>query len=105
MQTPNTLRPEALKLTAQIVRQTRMPFGKAQKQAWATVKLKAEMLQKPVSFFYRKDDGSERFAVGHYPAIDTVTPTDKPGNPLVHRYYDTLVNGWRSFRADRLLID
>ena len=58
MQTPNTLRPEALKLTAQIVRQTRMPFGKAQKQAWATVKLKAEMLQKPVSFSTAKTTGA-----------------------------------------------
>lgn len=103
MKSISPLRTAALKLTAEIVRQTCMPFGKAQKQAWATLKLSARMQQHPVPFSYRKDDGSKRAAVGCYPS--TVTTTAKPGNALVYRYYDTLVNGWRSFRADRLQID
>lgn len=105
-------RADVLRLTWQLVKSAKLSFGKALKQAWATIKLKAQMLIKPVSFFYVKDDGSLRFAVGHFSAAPTTTGngkpasgTPKPGNPLAIRYFDTLANGWRSFRADRLLID
>lgn len=98
---PN-LRPQALKLASLLVKQTAMSFGAAQKQAWASVKLCAQMQQKPVSFFYRKDDGTERFAVGHYPPATASQPVMV--SALVVRYFDTLADGWRSFRVDRLII-
>jgi hypothetical protein len=90
-----------------MVRAAKLPFGDASKKAWATRRLQAQMQQKPVSFFYRKDDGTERFAVGDKIEAPTPTktpPTGKPANALVVRYYDTLAGGWRSFRADRLIV-
>lgn len=94
-----------LRLTWQLVKNAKLSFGKALKQAWAAVKLKTQMLTRPVSFFYVKEDGTERFAVGHYAAATPATGSSKPTSPLVIRYFDTLANGWRSFRADRLLIN
>lgn len=97
-------RVEALTLAWQIVKTVRLPFVKAQAQAWATVRLKARMQTGPVTFQYIKDDGTTRFAVGQYVTTDTTISSSKPTSPLVVRYFDTLANGWRSFRADRLII-
>lgn len=106
MNTPQTPRAEALQLTAQIVKKTRMSFGKAQKQAWATLKLTAQMHQQPVSFYYHKEDGSTRFAIGFYGATSPErTPATSPETGLAIRYYDLLAQNWRSFRADRLIIN
>ena len=104
MKLSTNLRPQALKLASQLVKQTTLSFGAAQKQAWASVKLCAQMHQKPVSFFYRKGDGTERFAVGYYPAAGPTNGNPVTTSALAVRYFDTLANGWRSFRADRLII-
>ncbi|AKD55014.1 SH3 beta-barrel fold-containing protein [Spirosoma radiotolerans] len=94
-----------LMILANALRKQGFSLSQALKRAWAVIRLKAEMLVKPVSFFYRKDDGSERFAVGYYGLAPAVTTTDsKPGSVLAIRYYDTLAMGWRSFRADRLIL-
>ena len=106
MNTPQTPRAEVLQLTAQIVKKTRMPFGKAQKQAWATLKLTAQMNQQPVIFYYQKEDGSTRFAIGFYAAtLPEDRTTTGPVSGLAIRYYDLLAQNWRSFRADRLIIN
>ncbi len=97
-------RADVLRLTWQLVRSTKLTFSEALKKAWATIRLKAEMLIKPVSFFYRKGDGTERFAVGHYAAAPATDSNSKPTSPLVVRYFDTLAYGWRSFRIDRLIV-
>lgn len=92
---------------AQALRKTGLSLRDALIRAWKTIKLKAQMLIKPVSFFYKKDDGTERFAVGYYGAAPVVT-SQKPAKPspvLVVKYYDTLAAMWRSFRADRLILD
>lgn len=90
-----------------ITKTAKLPFGAASRKAWATRKLQAQVQQKPVSFFYRKDDGTERFAVGdkiETPAPAKADSTIKSSNALIVRYYDTLAGGWRSFRADRLVV-
>lgn len=96
-------RADVLRLTWQLVRDASLSFSEALKKAWATLRLKAEMLIKPVSFFYRKGDGTERFAVGHYSSATPSDGNNKPASPLVVRYFDTLAHGWRSFRIDRLI--
>jgi hypothetical protein len=101
--TPKISRAEVLRLTWQLVRNASLTFSEALKKAWATIRLKAEMLIKPVSYFYYKDDGTERFAVGHYSAATPADGKGKPTNLLVVRYFDTLADGWRSFRIDRLI--
>ncbi len=106
MNTPQTPRAEALQLTAQIVKKTRMSFGKAQKQAWATLKLTAQMHQQPVSFYYRKEDGSTRYAIGFYgDSSQERSQATSPVTSLAIRYFDLLAQNWRSFRADRLIIN
>lgn len=103
MNTPSNLRAQALKLAAQLVKQTALSFGAAQKQAWATVKLCAQMQQKPVRFCYTKEDGTQRQAIGYYGASNQTTPV-VPQTGLAIRYFDTIAQNWRSFRADRLTI-
>lgn len=103
MKTPGNLRAQALKLAAQLVKQTALSFGAAQKQAWATVKLCAQMQQQPVRFCYQKGDGTQRQAVGYYGASGQTNPV-VPQTGLAVRYYDTGAQNWRSFRADRLTI-
>lgn len=90
---------------AHALRRAGLSFGEAISRAWRALKLKAEMMVKPVSFFYLKDDGSERFAVGYYGATTTPASSGKPSPVNVVKYYDTLAGGWRSFRIDRLIID
>ncbi len=102
---PSTTRADVLRLTWQLVKNARLSFGKALKKAWATVKLRAKMLTGPAEFAYVKDDGSTRYAVGHYAAATPTTGTGKPSSPLAVRYFDMLADGWRSFRIDRLITE
>lgn len=91
---------------ANALRKTGLSLSKALKRAWATIKLRTEMLIRPVSFSYRKENGEHRFATGYYdPNVLETTGHFKPSSPLVIKYYDTLAEGWRSFRADRLIIN
>ena len=108
MQTPSTQAPtvsraDVMRLTWQLVRSTKLSFATALKQAWAAIRLKAEMLIKPISFYYRKGDGTTRYAVGNYTSASETSGQGKPASPLVMRYFDTIANGWRSFRIDRLI--
>lgn len=93
-----TIRQQATTLAWQIVRTARLPFKKAQSQAWATVKLLNRMQSGPTEFAYIKDDRTRRVAIGERPA----PATDRP---LVIRYFDVEAGGVRSFRIDRLIPD
>ena len=103
MKTSRNLRAQALKLAAQLVKQTALTFGAAQKQAWATVKLCVQMHEQPVRFCYTKEDGTQRPAIGYYGASGQANPI-VPQTGLAIRYFDTVARNWRSFRADRLTI-
>lgn len=103
MKTQNSFRTQALKLASLLVKQTSLSFGTAQKQAWASIKLCAQMQERPVRFFYWKEDGSRREAVGFYGTNAQANPSILQTG-LAIRYYDTLVQNWRSFRPDRLII-
>jgi len=91
-------RQQAVTLAWQLVRVARLPFNKAQRQAWATVRLLTRMQTGPTRFMYIKGDSTRRVAVGEHPAL----ATDKP---LIVRYYDVEAKAVRSFRADRLVIN
>ena len=100
--TAPTARQQALTLAWEMVHTARLSFRVAQAKAWATIKLTAAMQKGPVGFWYTKEDGTTRFAVGHH--LTAAEPTAKPAKPLVVRYFDTQANGIRSFRADRINI-
>nr|ARK13466.1 hypothetical protein A6C57_00995 [Fibrella sp. ES10-3-2-2] len=78
--------------------------SEALRRAWATAKLRQQMLTTATPFSYVKDDGTIRRAVGCYAAAPTVS-SRAITNPysLAIRYFDQDVPGWRSFRADRLV--
>lgn len=78
------------------------------KRAWAAISIKIQSQTGGVSFFYLKEDGSERYTIANQtiaPGPVATTKPAKPQHPLVVKYYDLLADGWRSFRADRLILD
>lgn len=104
---PAPSRKAVLRLTWQLVKQAGLTFADALKRAWATLRLTAQMSQQATTFFYRKDDGSERCAIGFNRVAPDRVEANRPAkkhNPLVITYYDLQANGWRSFRADRLIL-
>lgn len=103
----NTDRADVLRMTWALMREAKIKFADALKRAWTTVRMKIQMSYKAVGFFYRKENGEVRYALGYNAAAPrpaTDKPATKPG-PLVVRYYDLTCDNWRSFRADRLIID
>ncbi|OJW78428.1 SH3 beta-barrel fold-containing protein [Spirosoma sp. 48-14] len=72
------------------------------KRAWAILRLRYKMFTEPVQFSYVKDTGEIREAIGFYG--EEHAPKDLSITGLVIKYYDMTVGGWRSFRADRLII-
>ena len=84
---------------AAALRRRGLSLSQSLRQAWATVTLRAKMARRPALFFYVKADGVTRFAVGSLKFL----PTNAPG--VVIPYYDMIVKEYRSFRADRLLLD
>jgi hypothetical protein len=106
-------RSEAYKLAWEI-RKTGVAFGKAISQAWQTLKLKIRLAatdEKGEWISFRKEGGEVRNALAtrnsqHIPdAVKPKTGNEKPEKLLVVKYYDILADGWRSFRADRLIIN
>ncbi|WP_338871677.1 SH3 beta-barrel fold-containing protein [Spirosoma sp. SC4-14] len=79
----------------------------ALKRAWVAIKLKAQMAEKATGFFYRKEDGTERYAIGFNKLMPAPKPDarPKPYNPLVITYFDVTVDAVRSCRVDRLIMD
>lgn len=89
------------------LRKTGLSLAESVKRACAALKLKARMAEKATGFFYRKEDGSERYAIGFNKLMPAPKPDarPKPYNPLVITYYDLGVDAVRSFRVDRLILD
>ena len=79
--------------------------SEALRRAWKAVQLRTKMLRAGAEFWYRKEDGTIRYAVGCYAAAPGFVPDQAEVNPysLAIRYFDLGVGGWRSFRADRLV--
>lgn len=77
-------------------------FGQALKQAWKIIKLRMKMKFRNVAFSFKKVDGSIRNAVGTL-NISYESKGGKAINYGVINYFDTEVNGWRSFKAENLI--
>ena len=85
------------------LRATGLTLSEAFKRAWAIIKLKAGMSARPTSFFYKKEDGTIREAIGYYGDAPQATASAPAPAGLVIKYFDMVANGWRSFRADRFI--
>lgn len=97
---------EVMNLAWQMVKKNGFTMSEALKTAWANLKLKAEMKNRIVKFYFQKVDGSVREAYGTLceKLMPAVTGTDKRAkNETVQTYFDTEVNEFRCFKKANLI--
>ena len=97
---------EVMSLAWQFVKRNGYTMSEAMKVAWANLKLKSEMKQRIVKFYYQKVDGSVREAYGTLceKLMPAITGTDKRAkNDTVQTYYDTEVGEFRCYKKANLL--
>ena len=101
----NSMR-EVMSLAWQMVKKNGFSMSEALKVAWANLKLKAQMKNKIVKFYFKKVDGSVREAYGtlNEKLMPAITGTDKRAkNDTVQTYYDTERQEFRCFKKASLL--
>lgn len=101
----NSMR-EVMSLAWQMVKKNGFSMSEALKIAWANLKLKAQMKNKIVKFYFKKVDGSVREAYGtlNEKLMPAITGTDKRAkNDTVQTYYDTERQEFRCFKKANLL--
>lgn len=87
------------------VRQCGFSMSDALKQAWLNYKLRCELTQRIVKFYFQKVNGDIREAYGTLKA-DVLPPTQDSGrkpNPTVQVYFDTEKQEYRCFKKANLL--
>lgn len=97
---------EVMSLAWQMVKKNGFTMSEALKTAWANLKLKAEMKNRIVKFYFQKVDGSVREAYGTLceRLMPAITGTDKRAkNETVQAYFDTEVNEFRCFKKANLI--
>lgn len=87
-------------LAWQFVKRNGMSLSEALKTAWANVKLKAQMQQRIVKFWFSKVDGSIREAYGTLKAakLPESKGTGRKPNNTVQVYFDTEKQEYRCFK-------
>lgn len=101
----NSMR-EVMSLAWQMVKKNGFSMSEALKVAWANLKLKAQMKNKIVKFYFKKVDGSVREAYGtlNEKLMPAITGTDKRAkNDTVQTYYDTERQEFRCFKKANLM--
>lgn len=89
-----------------IYRVTGESFSESLKRAWLLLKLKAQMKQKTVQFFYQKVNGEIRQAFGTLrdEVINTIVKeTGRKPNDNMFTYFDTEKQEFRSFKKFNLI--
>lgn len=90
----------------EIYRVTGESFSESLKRAWLLLKLKAQMKQKTVQFFYQKVNGEIRQAFGTLrdEVINTIVKeTGRKPNDNMFTYFDTEKQEFRSFKKFNLI--
>lgn len=88
------------------IRVTGESFSESLKRAWLLLKLKAQMKQKTVQFFYQKVNGEIRQAFGTLrdEVINTIVKeTGRKPNDNMFIYFDTEKQEFRSFKKFNLI--
>lgn len=108
----NQLRREAMQLAWQLVKKASYGFSAAIKRAYVVIKLKMKLAttdEKGQWISYRKDDGTTRNALAtrNLQHVPVDKQPKKQGDSVASaaiKYFDILADGWRSFRADRIIL-
>ena len=100
-----TNRHNVFTLAWQFVKRNGMSLSEALKTAWANIKLKVQMQQRIVKFWFSKVDGTLREAYG---TLETAKLPDSKGtgrkpNITVQVYFDTEKQEYRCFKKANLV--
>lgn len=102
--TRNQMR-EVMLLAWQFVKRNGYTMAEALKAAWANIKLKVNLYNGIVKFYFRKVDGTMREAYGTLRG-DLVAQTkgcDRKPNPTIQTYFDTEKQEYRCFKKANLV--
>ncbi|UFK27443.1 hypothetical protein [Elizabethkingia phage TCUEAP2] len=104
MFTKETLK-SVMQLAWQFVKRNGYTLSEALKTAWKNVKLKNEMKNKIVKFYFSKVDGSIREAFGTLKAelLPETKGTDRKPNDTIQTYFDTEIQEFRCFKKANLV--
>jgi len=93
-------------LAWQFVKKNGYTLSEALKVAWRNAKLVTAMKTKIVRFIFRKVNGldtREAFGCLIEGVMPETLPENKKDNATIQIYYDTEVQGWRSFKKANLI--
>lgn len=104
MFTKETLK-SVMQLAWQFVKRNGYTLSEALKTAWKNVKLKNEMKNKIVKFYFSKVDGSIREAFGTLKAelLPETKGADRKPNDTIQTYFDTEKQEYRCFKKANLV--
>lgn len=104
MFTKETLK-SVMQLAWQFVKRNGYTLSEALKTAWKNVKLKNEMKNKIVKFYFSKVDGSIREAFGTLKAelLPETKGADRKPNDTTQTYFDTEKQEFRCFKKANLV--
>ena len=96
---------EVMSLAWQMVKKNGFSMSEALKTAWINLKLKTEMKNRIVKFYFQKVDGTARESYGTLKAniIPETGKYERAKNDTVTVYYDTERQAWRSFKKANLI--
>ena len=94
-----------MRLAWQMVKKNGYTMSEALKVAWLNMKLKRQMKERIIRFYYRKVSGEIREAFGTLK--ESIVPetkgTGRKANETLFTYYDSEREEWRSFKKANLL--
>lgn len=97
---------EVMNLAWQMVKKNGYSMSEALKTAWLNIKLKAQMKERIVKFYFQKVDGSIREAYGTLKE-SLLPPTkgteNRKKSDTVQTYYDTEKSEYRCFKVANLI--
>ena len=104
MFTKETLK-SVMQLAWQFVKRNGYTLSEALKTAWKNVKLKNEMKNKIVKFYFSKVDGSIREAFGTLKTelLPETKGTERKPNDTIQTYFDTEIQEFRCFKKANLV--
>lgn len=96
---------EVMTLAWQMVKKNGYTMAEALKTAWRNIKLRTQMQQRIVKFYFQKVDGSIREAYGTLK--ETLVPAtgddNRKKNDTVQVFFDTEKQAWRCFKKANLI--
>ena len=94
-----------MRLAWQLVKRNGFSMSEALKTSWLQMKLKTQMKERVVKFWFQKVDGTLREAYGTLKSnlIPETGNSNRAKNDTVSVYYDTEKSEWRCYKIANLM--